>query len=219
MALLQFPQWPYLVVMRRGELEVNDRAELEQLLREVEWGTLSLQTGEDWPYAVPMNHAYVAGTLAFHCAPTGKRVTLLGKDARVQYTVVREYARIPSYAISGDNASGATQFFRSVMVWGRARIVEDLAEKAHLLRALMEQQQPEGRYAEITPDSPAYAGMLKHVCVIAVEIEHMTGKFKFGQNLSDEKAAALIAFLEQRQAPKDADTITWMRRLRKGSTA
>jgi nitroimidazol reductase NimA-like FMN-containing flavoprotein (pyridoxamine 5'-phosphate oxidase superfamily) len=201
--------------MRRGELEMNDRAELERLLREVEWGTLTLQTGDDWPYAVPMNHAYADGTLAFHCAPTGKRVALLGKDPRIQYTVVREYARIPSYAISGDNASGATQFFRSVMAWGRARLVEAPAEKARFLKTLMEQQQPEGGYAEILPDSRTYSAMLNHVCVIAVSIESMTGKFKFGQNLSDEKAAELIAFLEKRQGPRDAETIEWMRRLRK----
>lgn len=193
---------------------MSDRGELEQLLREVEWGTLSLQTGGDWPYSVPMNHAYTDGVLAFHCAPTGKRVELLSKDPRVQYTVVREYARIPSYAICGDNASGATQFFRSVMAWGRARIVEDPAEKARFLKALMEQQQPEGRYEEISPESRAYSAMLKHVCVIAVAVESMTGKFKFGQNLSNEKAAALMAFLEERKGPKDAETVAWMRRLR-----
>lgn len=193
-----------------------DPVELEQLLREVRWGTLSLQTGDDWPYSVPMNHCYAGGVLAFHCAPTGRRVSLLGKDARVQYTVVREHAMIPSYAISGDNASGATQFFRSVMVWGRARIVEDVAEKAQLLLELMRQQQPEGRYAEISPEAPGYAAMLRHVCVIAVKPELMTGKFKFGQNLSDEKAAALMAFLEQRGGPEDEETVAWMRRVRKG---
>lgn len=205
--------------MRRGELEMKDREELEQLLQEVDWGVLSLQTGDDWPYAVPMNHAYSEGVLVLHCAPTGRRIDLLGKDARVQYTAVRDYARIPSYALGGNNASAATQFFRSVMVWGRARIVEDLAEKARLLKALMLQQQPEGRYAEISPDSPADASMLRHVCVIALQPERMTGKFKFGQNLSAEKASALIAFLRQRQDPNDADTIQWMQRMRQARRA
>lgn len=194
---------------------MTDMSELEALLRETEWGTLTLHTGDDWPYSVPMNHCYANGILAFHCAPTGKRVELIGRDDRVQYTVVREHAMIPSYAISGNNASGATQFFRSVMVWGRARIVEDLAEKSRLLTALMEQQQPEGRYAEIRPDAPEYTAMLKRVCVIAVTPERMTGKFKFGQNLSDEKAAALMNFLEQRNGPEDAGTVSWMKRMRK----
>jgi uncharacterized protein len=203
--------------MRRAELEMTEPAEMEALLRETEWGTLTLQTGGDWPYSVPMNHCYAHGVIAFHCAPTGKRIELLGQDDRVQYTVVREHAMIPSYAISGDNASGATQFFRSVMVWGRARLVDDLAEKARLLTALMEQQQPEGRYAEIRPDAPAYTAMLKRVGVIVLTPERMTAKFKFGQNMSDEKAAALIAFLEQRQGPEDAETVRWMKRMRQAA--
>ena len=66
----------------------------------------------------------------------------------------------------------------------------------------------------IDPASPAYAGMLKHVCVIAVTPELMTGKFKYGQNLSEEKAAALITFLEKRQGPLDVETVQWMRKLR-----
>jgi len=201
--------------MRRGELEMTDRGELEQLLREVEWGTLTLSTtGDEWPYSVPINHAYVDGTVVLHCAPTGKRVGMLGRDARVQYTVVREHARIPSYAISGENASGATQFFRSVMLWGRARIVEDVGEKARLLSVLMAQRQPEGRYLPVDANAPSYAGMLRHVCVIAVTAEVMSGKFKFGQNLSHEKAAALMGFLEARGEPGDAETVAWMRRLR-----
>lgn len=199
--------------MRRGELEMTDKLELENILRETEWVTLTLHTGDDWHYSVPMNHAYADGMLAFHCAHSGKRISLIKQDARVQYTTVQEHSMIPSCSISGDNASGATQFFRSVMVWGRTRIIEDVAEKARLLTALMQQRQLEGGYAEILSDSPGYAAMLRQVCVIAVTPESLTGKFKFGQNLSNEKAEALIAFLQQRNGPKDAETVRWMRKL------
>jgi len=200
--------------MRRSELEITDTEELEALLKAGSWGMVSLHSDEEWPYAVPMNYVYTNGIVALHSAPSGKRFELLGKNPRVQFTVVKEDSLIPSYALGGDIACPATQFFRSVMLWGEARFVSDLAEKADLLQAFMQRLQPEGGHRVISPTDEQYKAMLKHVCVIAIKHEKMTGKFKFGQNLSDENAGKLIRFLQGRALPGDAGTIKWMEKLR-----
>ena len=200
--------------MRRHELEVTDRPLLEAVIRSCSWGTLTLASGNDWPYSVPMNHVWSPGTLCVHCAPNGQRLLHLSKDDRVQYTVVQDFSLIPSYASGSELACPASHMFQSVMLWGHARLVEDLHEKAWLMSAFMHRLQPEGKHVPISADDPRYNASLQTVVVIAIEPERMTGKFKFGQNLTDEKAAQVIDFLEERKQPGDRETAAWMRRLR-----
>ncbi len=203
--------------MRRQELQVEDPALLDEVLARTAWGLLSLPAEDGWPYSVPVNHLWWEGSLWIHGAGSGRRFALVGPSCRVQFTVVREQALIPSYALGGDLACPATQFFQSVMVWGEARYLEAPDRKAKVLQAFMERHQGEGRHAPIEAADPRYAPSVRGTGVLEIVPRRRTGKFKFGQNLGAESAARLIAFLEARQAPGDAETIRWMNRLRPGN--
>jgi len=201
--------------VRRKELEITDPAQLAEVLTQADWGLLSMQGPDGWPYSVPMNFVFKDGKLYVHGAMTGKKLDLLKADTRVQFTVVQEYARIPSYA-TGPSCSSATQFFKSVMVRGRAELVLEPARKVEVFQALMTKYQPEGGYAPLDLLDPRAAAMLKATALIAIEPIETTGKFKFGQNLPEEKAAALIDLLQKRAAPGDADTIACVQKYRPG---
>lgn len=200
--------------MRRKELAINDPQLLEALLRQGTWGTLSLTDAEGWPYATPMNYAWFEGRVVLHGSPHGKRGECLRHSPRAQFTVVREMSLIPSDVFGSELACDATHYFQCAMLRGTVRTLEDLSEKASLLQALMEQLQPSGGHAPVSAADPRYTAMLRATGVWELVPEQMSAKFKFGQNMGAEKAAQLIAYLEHRQEPGDAETAEWVRRLR-----
>ena len=65
-----------------------------------------------------------------------------------------------------------TTYYRSVVAFGRARVLEDVSEKRKALEKLAEKYSPElerGRSLEIDKQ---FAG----VCMVEIQIEHLTGK-------------------------------------------
>jgi len=200
--------------MRRQELSIENPEEINAVLNACTWGTLSLQTDDEWPYSVPMNFALSQGKIGLHCALQGKRIELLNSHMQVQFTVVREYSFLPSYALGGELACPATQLFQSVMLWGNVHRVEDLQRKAEILQALMDKMQPEGQHKRMDSNSSDYASSLRSVGVLEIEPIRISGKFKFGQNLNAEKVDLLIAFLEKRSFAQDLETVSLIRKYR-----
>lgn len=98
-----------------------------------------------------------------------------------------------------------------VHIRGEAVPVEDLYEKADALSALMEKLQPEGGYAPITPEDPAYRAELKAVSVVRLTVHERTAKFKFGQNLKEEGRTGILEGLQKRGLPDDPETARLMR--------
>ena len=76
-------------------------------------------------------------------------------------------------------ACPATHFCKSVEIRGRCDLVDDLAEKAEALQALMEKYQPEGGHDPIRASDPVYAKALAGVAVFRVS-GAWTAKVKFG---------------------------------------
>lgn len=148
--------------MRRGKQQLT-REECEQILRESTSGVLSIMGDEGYPYGVPLSYAYHEGALIFHSAATGHKVDAILANPKACFTVIdRDQVVPPEY----------TTYFRSVIAFGKARIVNDPDEKARLLRTLG------NRY---WPDHPAelekeIAPRLNHMHVIMFRIEHLTGK-------------------------------------------
>ena len=200
--------------MRRREFEITERRELAEVLEAVEWGILALVKPDGTPHQVPLNFAHLGDQLYFHGSQSGEKMTLLRTGVPASFVVVDAHALLPSTFFDPANACPATQFFKSVVVKGRIRLVDDLAEKGKALQALMEKLQPEGGYDPIAADNPRYQAALRGVAVIALSMEQATGKFKLGQNLSDEAAERVMAQLERRDDPQDRRTVTAMQQRR-----
>jgi uncharacterized protein len=200
--------------MRRREFEITDPQELATVLDAIEWGTLALVTPQGLPLQVPLNFVRLDGHLYFHGSPAGEKVATLRQNGAASFLVVDPHALLPSYFFDPDNACPATQFFKSVLVKGKARLVEDLGEKAKALQALMVKLQPEGKFEPIAVDNPRYQAALKGVAVIALSMDAVSGKFKLGQNLSTNLAGKVTELLEERQGPQDPRTIEAMKQYR-----
>ncbi len=148
--------------MRRKKQLLSDAKTLE-ILRSCTSGVLAVAGDNDYPYAVPLSYAYQDGKLFFHFAKDGHKMDSLLKNNKVSFCVIKTDEVV---------AKSLTTHFRSVIVFGKARILTEDGEKKAALECLVKKYSPgyiaEGQ-AEIERD-------WKRVSAAEVTIEHMTGK-------------------------------------------
>ena len=127
-------------------------------------GVLALLGDGGWPYAVPMSYAFDGEKLYFHCAREGHKLDAIRREARASFCVVDRDEVVPEEY---------TTYFRSVIAFGRVRVVEDEAQKRAaielLARRYFPQDSAENRRRAIERE---WAGL----CMLEMDIEHMSGK-------------------------------------------
>lgn len=192
--------------MRRTELESADRDLFRDLADTCEVGYLSLVTAEGYPRGVALNFAAVGETIYFHGALEGEKFELIQSAPHAGFTIVKAYSFIPSTWSAPRYACPATHFFKSIEIKGVCCSVEDSAEKALGLGALMDKHQPEGGFDPIDPDVPIYAKALAGVGVFRVVPDSWTGKVKFGQNEPEKLRRIFVEKLRERGGPMDEET-------------
>ena len=148
--------------MRRIGQELP-REECLRILQEHENGVLALQGDEGYPYAVPLNYHYMDERLYFHCAMEGHKIDAIRRCDKASFCI------IDADAVDADKA---TTRFRSLIIFGRVRLLEDEAEKRRALLSLGKRFCP-GREAAIQAEIDQ---SLSHTGVIELTIEHISGK-------------------------------------------
>ena len=192
--------------MRRTELESADVGLFRDLAATCEVGYLSLVTAEGFPRAIALNFAAVGETIYFHGALEGEKFELIQAAPRAGFSIVKPYSFIPSTWSAPRYACPATQFFKSIEIKGICSEVEDPAEKALGLSALMDKHQPEGGFDPIDPAVPIYAKALAGVGVFRVVPDSWSGKVKFGQNEPEKLRRIFVEKLRERGGPMDEET-------------
>ena len=104
--------------------------EMEELLHRALVGHLATLSPEG-PYLVPLHFLYKEGRLYFHCGLQGRKLDHIKADPRVCFQVEEMTAIIPHEQPCSFNTR-----YSSVLVEGRARLVEDEGEKLALLTEL-----------------------------------------------------------------------------------
>ena len=149
--------------MRRSRQALGIDACKEVLSRGTS-GVLALLGDGGWPYAVPMSYAFDGEKLYFHCAREGHKLDAIRREARASFCVVDRDEVVPEEY---------TTYFRSVIAFGRVRVVEDEAQKRAaielLARRYFPQDSAENRHRAIERE---WAGL----CMLEMDIEHLSGK-------------------------------------------
>jgi len=197
--------------MRRKEFKVTEPEQCESFLEERHDGVLTFTGDDGWAKAVPLNYVYHNQSIYFHGSKQGEKMAGLACDPRAEFVVYQAHAFIPSYFSDPYLACPATVFFRSVRTRGHVVQVEDAVEKASALAALLKRMQPEGGHAPIDAEDERYKSSLRGVAVLRLDPTEMTGKFKFGQNLSEKRREEVVQGLCERNLPEDANTVSHMR--------
>ncbi|MDA8103811.1 MAG: pyridoxamine 5'-phosphate oxidase family protein [Nitrospiraceae bacterium] len=169
--------------MRRAKKEMRDEASIFDLLTHSHVGRLGTTGRDGYPMIKPLNFAFHERTIYFHTAKEGEKIDDIRRDSRVCFEV-----DLPIAFVKGDGADPcrAEYLYRSVIIRGKARIVEDEEEKIMALRLLMRKYQPEGGYGDFREEK------LKITGVVRIDIEEMTGKEDLGKEELKEKALKIL---------------------------
>ncbi len=127
-------------------------------------GVLALAGDDGYPYAVPLSYVYADGKLFFHCAWSGHKLDAVRRSDKASFCVIDRDEIMPERY---------TTAFRSVIAFGRVRVLEDEGEKRAAIEKLAARYVPEDgaerRREAIDRD-------YDRLCMLELTVEHMTGK-------------------------------------------
>ena len=197
--------------MRRKEYALSEeqREDVEQFLNTMSYGILAMNSDEV-PDIKPLNYIYMSDAIYLHGSKAGEKMKTLKVQQKAVFSIVQDYAFIPSYLDDPYFACPASTLYKSVIITGDIAEVVDEKEKHDVLDGLMKKLQPEGGYAPIVYDDEQYRKRVKATAVLKLNILSLDAKFKFGQNWKEEKRERVKEHLDKRNLPLDADTIALM---------
>jgi uncharacterized protein len=147
----------------RRKRQLVPEADTVAMLESCTSGVLAVQGDDGYPYAVPLSFAYEAGRLYFHSAMAGHKLDAIARSDKASFCVIAADDIVPAEF---------TTYFRSAVAFGRARVVTDDDEKRHGLMLLAEKYSPD----HLDTVGAEIDGDWKRVAVLALDIEHVTGK-------------------------------------------
>ena len=169
--------------MRKSNKQIKDTNVMIDLLNTCPVGRLGTVGIDGYPMIKPLNFAFSAGRIYFHTAKEGEKIEHIARDSRVCFEVDLPIA----FVKGGENPCRAEYLYRSVIIRGRAHIVENRDEQIFGLRCLMRKYQPEGGYGDFPVEKLRITG------VVRIDIEEMTGKEDLGKEAVREEAMKALA--------------------------
>lgn len=148
--------------MRRKRQQLSQEESI-RIISQAASGTLALLGDNSYPYALPISYVYAGGSLYFHSAPEGHKIDAIRSHDRASFCVIEQ---------DEVHAQEFTTYYRSVIAFGRIRIVEDGEEKLAAARLLGRRFNPGDAEALQRELEKSLGRML----MIRLDIEHLTGK-------------------------------------------
>ncbi|HEY3094832.1 MAG TPA: pyridoxamine 5'-phosphate oxidase family protein [Nitrososphaera sp.] len=158
--------------------EIQSKQKMIDFLNSQPAGRVASIDKDGYPQVIPMNFVYFDGTIYMHSHPFGEKLGNIRRNPNIGFEVDQHICFLPSYYFHPTDASQADTLYISVVIKGRADIVDDREEKARALNALMEKYQKEGRYQALDAEMP----VVEEVAIIKVTPTDMRGKYKVGQH-------------------------------------
>ena len=148
--------------MRRFKQQLPEETATEILARNTS-GTLALLGDDDYPYAVPMSYVWAEGKLYFHSAKDGHKIDAVRHHEKASFCVIDQDQIVPEKY---------TTFFRSVIVFGKLRLIEDPSEMRRAA-TLLAMKYSSAFEAGISKEIDSAIG---HMAILELTAEHMTSK-------------------------------------------
>jgi nitroimidazol reductase NimA-like FMN-containing flavoprotein (pyridoxamine 5'-phosphate oxidase superfamily) len=148
--------------MRRKKQQLSE-SETIRILENGSVGVLGVSGDDDYPYTVPVNYVYENGKIYFHSAKSGHKTDGIQRNNKVSFCIVEKDDIIPEEM---------TSYFRSIIAFGKAKIVSDDGVKQHAMELLA------GKYSPglETKAAEAIRKEWTRLDVVEIAIDHITGK-------------------------------------------
>ncbi len=149
--------------MRRNKQSLP-KEECIEILKKGTSGVLALSGDDGYPYAVPISYVLVGSRLCFHSARNGHKIEAIRKNEKASFCVIAQDQIVPEKY---------TTCYKSVIAFGRIRILENETDARKAAEALAVKYYPEdteeNRQETISREWNA-------LYMIELSIEHLSGK-------------------------------------------
>lgn len=145
-----------------------DEGAIRDFLTACPVGRISTVGEDGWPYTVAVHYVYRDGRICFHGLNAGEKLDNLRRCDKVCFEVDVLDGVLSQGIASPCDADAA---YRSVVLRGRARLVEDLNEKRAILAAIVEKYLPEGQAL------PMEDRLVAGTAVVEITPCRLTGKY------------------------------------------
>lgn len=149
--------------MRRKRQLLSEQESIDVLVRGTA-GVLALLGDEDYPYAVPISYVYDDSKIYFHGAKEGHKIDAIKKCSKASFCVIDQDNIVPEEY---------TTYFRSVIAFGKVRILDDEKERREAIEKLATKYYPKDSEAN---RKKAINKDWTPLCMMELSIEHLTGK-------------------------------------------
>jgi uncharacterized protein len=170
---------------RKRERGDYDRALIDAILDEALIAHLGIVDEHGQPFVTPTLHARDGDVVYCHGSTASRTLRTLAAGAPACLTV-----SLIDGLILARSAMHHSANYRSVMLLGRARLVEDVDEKRAALHAIIEHIVP-GRWDDVRAPTE---NEMKATSVLALPIEEVSAKVRMGGPMDDEEDYALDAW-------------------------
>jgi len=164
-------------LVREADRAVYDRAAAYQILDEGFICHVGF-TMEGRPFVIPTGYARVEDSLVIHGSQASRMLRTLGEGIDVCVTVT-----LIDGLVLARSAFHHSMNYRSVVVFGRATVVDDPTAKIAALRALSEHMIP-GRWDDVRAPNERE---LQQTTVLSLPLTEASAKVRTGPPLDDEK--------------------------------
>lgn len=149
--------------MRRKK-QMLSHEECIEILKNAASGVLALSGDEGYPYAVPISYVYDGERIIFHSAKSGHKLDAILRNPKASFCVIAKDDIVPEEY---------TTYFRSVIVFGTIRILEDEQEKLDGIEKLALKYAPEDTAEN---RRKAVEREWAPLCMLEMTPEHISGK-------------------------------------------
>lgn len=147
--------------MRRFKQQLRE-AETIEIVKKVKTGVLGVLGDDGYPYTVPINYVYENNKIYFHGAKQGHKLDAIRNCNKVSLCIIEKDELVKEEL---------TTYFRSVILFGTARVLETEEEIFHAAKVFG---------LEFHEDTEKVNNEIKQawnaLCCVEISVEHMTGK-------------------------------------------
>ncbi|MEA4884527.1 MAG: pyridoxamine 5'-phosphate oxidase family protein [Clostridia bacterium] len=155
-------------MQHRMKTHALTKQEMEQLLQRAQTGSLATLSPDGTPYVTPVHFVHFDGAVYFHGLPKGKKLENIARNPRVGFSVYEMETLLLDP--NGKPCDTNTEY-KSVIISGTARLLDDIVERSTTLRRIVE------KYTPHLAGNSLSDSMARGTAVIRIDVTEMTGKY------------------------------------------
>jgi nitroimidazol reductase NimA-like FMN-containing flavoprotein (pyridoxamine 5'-phosphate oxidase superfamily) len=139
-------------------------------------------TVDDQPFVIPTGYARVGDNLLIHGSSASRMMRAMAWEKQICVTIT-----LVDGLVLARSAFHHSMNYRSVVIFGSAKLISDETEKMNALKAFTEHIIP-NRWSEVRPPN---ASELKATTVLSLPLKEASAKIRTGCPVDDEKDYAM----------------------------